>query len=180
MLCSCVVKRSLRMLFLTILCFVVFVIVIQSTYLVVKIATTTYRAEWVGADGKPWYDKHAVAFGNEYQCFVRFSDYMTRNNDFYMIEMVTPANVVLNGENVSIKLDGNTILISMGYAKVDDGWFYYFATLPAEFSPRQEGESLEISFSLCKDGQPSSERFIKLEFKSKMVRHFFNIFRDIT
>ena len=56
----------------------------------------------------------------------------------------------------------------------------WLAVFPNELTPRKEGESLKIRFSVRGADSSSEINEIKLVFRSFSVCHYFNIFTDIT
>ncbi|MBR3956260.1 MAG: hypothetical protein IKJ89_00215 [Kiritimatiellae bacterium] len=102
-----------------------------------------------------------------------------------MLEIWGGADLALLDESVWVNVsgrEGKDMRIEMHR---DSRWpsesgAWWIAVFPNELTPRKEGESLEIRFSVRGADSFSEINEIKLEFRSFSVCHYFNIFTDIT
>ena len=162
------------------------VIVLNGAYFLVKWATTTYRLEWAGCDGEVWWRAHAVECdGAAPPLEVELSNYWSREAASYEARISLPEEVrILDGcISVSVARGGMGIrekTISLQKDRHVGEGARYLAVLPAEFAPEEEGDALCMQFCVSVDSAATEKKWCRLVFKAKQVRHFFNIFTDIT
>ena len=173
-------------------------VMMWSLYFGVRLATTSYSIDWVVLD-----DVGYVASWNSWcprgleDCrhFVHLKDgrklaivfdrqsYHKPKSDCYRLEICGGADLVLLDEAVRVSVfgrEGNDMRIELHRDSRCPSEPRWSAAFPSELSPRKEGESLEIRFSVRGADSSSETSEIKLEFRAFSICHYFNIFTDIT
>ena len=179
-------------------------VLVWTLYFTVRWATTSYSIDWVdsgkeiadsadvlGVEDCCWRDcSRPVSLKDGRQFWIEFDRCGYKpERDRYELE-------ILGADGISLKEAFVTVSVSGGEADVHDmrvelhrdsrwpsdkGQFRYYAVFPAELSPRKEGESLEIRFTIRgADSSPQDAEEIKLKFRARSVRHYLNIITDIT
>lgn len=179
-------------------------VLVWTLYFTVRWATTSYSIDWVdsgkeiadsadvlGVEDCCWRDcSRPVSLKDGRQFWIEFDRCGYKpERDRYELE-------ILGADGISLKEAFVTVSVSDGEADVHDmrvelhrdslwpsdkGQFRYYAVFPAELSPRKEGESLEIRFTIRgADSSPQDAEEIKLKFRARSVRHYLNIITDIT
>ena len=150
-----------------------------AAYFIVMLVTTSYRVEWLGRGYSDSWSLHTVSIdGADAELRIRF--YELRDGRYalevYPVEACTNFNVTatyIHVEKRSPEVHETTTRLHQ-----ESKW--YRAILPEDFTPRQEGESLELKFSIPYADAPMGTKEFELRFESKRVRHYLNIFTDIT
>ena len=179
-------------------------VLIWMLYFTVRLATTSYSIDWVdsgkeladesnvlGVEDCRWRDcSRPVSLKDGRQFWIEFDRWGYKpERDRYELE-------ILGADGISLEEAFVTVSVSGGEADVHDmrvelhrdsrwpsdkGQFRYYAVFPVELSPRKEGESLEIRFTVRgADCSPQDAEEIKLKFRARSVRHYLNIITDIT
>lgn len=150
-------------------------------FLCIKIATTTYRVEWVGADGTVWWRPMEKSLGDGRNLIsISFSDYWTKNQASYELRVGCIINGPALADSLKVCLEsrngGNREeMLSFRPISCREDKILYSAVLPESFSPHNEDDRLNV-YLYFRDNNDS----LCIEFKAKRMCHYFNIFTDIT
>lgn len=145
----------------------------------VRYFTTTCRLEWVGYDGAVWWHPVDIVAGGLAK--VSFSNYWTKNNECYELKIYCGSSngLVLNDQVEICMMSGSKVIVKETIRLQPDvdsgGAGVYMVVFPKRFSPCREGDSLKVSLSFV-----GMADVVCIEYKAKLVCHFFDIFTDIT
>ena len=193
-------KRFFRVVLIALACFLALNVMMWSLYFGVRLVTASYSIDWVVlekvdyvASRNSWCPhgleecRHFVHLKDGRRLAIEFDrwGYHKSRRDRYMLEICGGADLALLDESVWVNVsgrEGKDMRIEMHR---DSRWpsesgARWSAVFPREFSPRKEGESLEILFSVRGSDSSTEISEIKLEFRAFSVCHYFNIFTDIT
>ena len=152
-------------------------------WFLVRCATTSYCLEWVGCDGNVWEEMRCVPVEKGECLFVRF-DYLNYvRKDRFAITIESRCDIALQDESVTIHIDGRSreeFGLRISARVSENGRRIYFATLPLECMPQRENEVLLVQFKVCKPDGSLQGKEIVLEFRSRSIRHCFDLITDMT
>ena len=193
-------KGLFRVVLIALACVLALNVMVWALYFGVRLATTSYSGDWVVLDKVDrvaswnswcpggWEDcRHFVQLKDGRRLEILFDRWGLHKprSECYMLEIWGGAGIASLDESVRVTVsggEGNDMRIELHR---DSRWpsesgARWSAVFPREFSPRKEGESLEILFSVRGSDSSTEISEIKLEFRAFSVCHYFNIFTDIT
>ncbi|MBQ3099144.1 MAG: hypothetical protein IJC66_13405 [Kiritimatiellae bacterium] len=193
-------KGLFRVVFIALACVLALNVMVWALYFGVRLATTSYSVDWVVLDKVDrvaswnswcpggWEDcRHFVHLKDGRKLAIVFDrwGYRKPRRDRYMLEIRGGADLALLDESVRVNVSGREgtdmrIELHRDSRCPSESGVRWLAVFPNELTPRKEGESLEIRFSVRAADSSSEINEIKLVFRSFSVCHYFNIFTDIT
>ena len=146
-------------------------------YFIVMLATTSYSVEWLGRGHSDSWSLHTVLIDGA-ELRIRF--YELHNGRYALEVYPSEAYTNFNGAATYIHVGKRSPEVHEATVRLHQEFKWYRAILSEDFTPRQEGESLELKFSIPNADAPMGTKEFELRFESKRVRHYLNIFTDIT
>ena len=152
-------------------------------WFLVRCATTSYCLEWVGCDGNVWEEMRCVPVEKGECLYVRFDYLNYARKDRFAVTIESRCDIALQDESATIHIDGRCheeFRVRLSTCVPEKGRRLYFAALPQECMPQRENEVLRIQFKVCKPDGSLQRQEIVLEFRSRSIRHCFDLITDIT
>lgn len=115
--------------------------------------------------------------------YVRFDYLNYARKDRFAVTIESRCDIALQDESATILIDGRCheeFRVRLSTCVLEKGRRIYFAALPQECMPQRENEVLRIQFKVCKPDGSLQRQEIVLEFRSRSIRHCFDLITDIT